>query len=75
MSLRKTYSLGVQHDQMLTEQAVNLTGRLDRPIACRHVLYAILDLAYQIDSAELAQKVLDIANEPRRTRGSRNKRQ
>ena len=55
MTQRKNYSLNAKHNQMLNEQAVNLTGILSRPVACRDVLEAILDLTSTLDNNALAQ--------------------
>ncbi|CAI1207490.1 MULTISPECIES: hypothetical protein [Serratia] len=68
MTQRKNYSLNAKHNQMLNEQAVNLTGILSRPVACRDVLEAILDLTSTLDNTALAQQVLDRVNEPKRGR-------
>ncbi len=76
MTDRKNYSLQARHNQMLNEQAVHLTGTLSRPVACREVLDAILDLTHTLDTTALAQRVLDRTKEPRRGRrpGSRKNR-
>jgi len=68
MATRQTYSIVPKHNNMLNEQAVNLTAILERPVACRDVLHAILELAPQIDTQRLAQCVLDKVKQPRRGR-------
>lgn len=68
MTDRKNYSLQARHNQMLNEQAVHLTSALSRPVACREVLDAILDLTHTLDRTQLAQRVLDRVQEPRRGR-------
>lgn len=67
-NLGKNYSLSAQHEQHLTEKAVALTQELARPVACRHVLGAILDLALSLNNRTLAEQVQRRLDEPRRSR-------
>ncbi|NHB98175.1 hypothetical protein C5470_18140 [Photorhabdus stackebrandtii] len=67
-SQSKNYSLSAKHNQLLNEQAVNLTLILNRPVSCRNVLEAVIGLLPTIDSTVLAQKILDSANTSRRGR-------
>lgn len=66
--LGKNYSLSAQHEQHLNDKAVALTQVLARPVACRHVLGAILDLALSMNNQSLAEQVQRRLDEPRRDR-------
>lgn len=64
----KSYALTGKHHQYLSEKAVSLTKELDEPIACRHVLDALLNLGMEANDQTLSEAVQRRLKEPRRRR-------
>ena len=53
----KTYALKANHQKHLSEKAVALTRELNEPVACRHVLDALLSLGMECDDQTLLDEV------------------
>ncbi|WP_337049939.1 hypothetical protein [Serratia fonticola] len=70
LSQGKVYALSAAQHQHLSEKAVILTQTLNQPVACRHVLDAILKLCVDIDDPTLTRKVQQQLSEPRIRRKS-----
>lgn len=66
----RAYALSAEQHQFLTHKAVALTQALDQPVACRHVLDALLTLSLKVDDNKLAQQIKQRFNEPQRHRKS-----
>ncbi|EKS6646061.1 hypothetical protein QCD58_005006 [Enterobacter hormaechei] len=64
----RAYALSAEQHQFLTQKAVALTRTLEQPVACRHVLDALLTLSLELDNKTLAQQIKQRFSEPSRTR-------